>query len=72
MVQITESTRTVRTLLALSYGSATNRGFEWGFEGSGPSPLPPPTLYCPQRQGVEVSTSLETSTSRITSTGRRP
>jgi len=27
------STWTVRTLLALGYGSATKPGFEWGFEG---------------------------------------
>ena len=31
---------TVRTLLALSYGSATNLGFECGFEGSSPSSCP--------------------------------
>jgi hypothetical protein len=36
-----ESTRTVRTLLVLSYGSATNLGFEWGFDGSSPSPIVP-------------------------------
>ena len=35
-----ETVRTVRTLLALSYGSATTLGFEWRFEGSSPSSLP--------------------------------
>ncbi len=29
-----ETVRTIRTLLALSYGLATFLGFEWRFEGS--------------------------------------
>ena len=46
-----ESTRTVRTLLALSYGSATSLGFEWGFESSSSSSslsaiLPPEAGLC--------------------------
>ena len=45
-----ESTRTVRTLLALSYGSTTNLGFEWRFEGS-ESMLLPPRLYWPPEAG---------------------
>ena len=32
-----ETVRTILTLLALSYGSATNSGFEWRFEDSSPS-----------------------------------
>ena len=36
-----ETVRTIRTLLALSYDSATNLGFEWGFDGSSPSPIVP-------------------------------
>ncbi len=43
-----ETVRTVRTLLALSYGSATNLGIEWRFEGSSAFLLPPRRILPPE------------------------